>query len=270
MNARLPGKLKAGVGIVAAMLLVGVVAQFGQILDPFSGDLDHRFAGPGDAGMLLGSDQLGRSMLARTAAGVAWSMSAAAAATVLALAIGTLVGTLAAELSARWRKGAELLVNTFIALPGLILAIIVAAMIGQGWHPVVLTLGLVTWPVFARVVLAQTLALRNREFVVAARLLGRGRLSVIVLHILPSLGPTLFVMAAFHFADMLIAEGALSFLGFAAPLGEPTWGNLMADSRPYVFTAPWMLLSPAGAIILAVVAANLIGDGLARLLEHER
>ena len=257
--------LMLGAAIIVAMLLLGIgfSALFG--LDPHMGHLGARLAPPDlTAGHPFGTDQLGRDMLARTAAGVVWSITAAGCATLIALVIGTGLALVAAELGGRVLVVVQLLVNSVITLPGIVIAVIVTAVIGQGWLPIVVTLGIITWPVFARVILAEALSLRARDYVAAARLLGQSRLKTVVLHILPALKPTLYVMAAFHFADMLIAEGALSFLGLAAPLGEPTWGNMMADSRPYVFSAPWMLLAPAGAIIAAVIAANLIGDGLSR------
>jgi peptide/nickel transport system permease protein len=237
-------------------------------LDPRDGDLVARLSPPLSGAGLLGTDALGRDVFVRTLSGALWSTSAALASTAIALSIGAALGLFAAEVGGRTRSLVELAVNSVITLPGLIVAIVISAVIGQGWLPIVLTLGLVTWPVFARVVLAEASSLRGRDFVAAARLIGQPGHRVVLGHILPSLRPTLAVMAAFHFADMLIAEGALSFLGLAAPLGVPTWGNMLADSRPYVFAAPWLLLAPAGAIVATVIAANLVGDGIERRLSR--
>jgi peptide/nickel transport system permease protein len=142
-------------------------------------------------------------------------------------------------------------------------AICIIAVFGQGFQQLVLTLGFLSWPVFARVVYAEALSLLEREYVLSAQLIGVNRLIILYRHVLPGLRATLMVMLAFHFADMLIAESALSFLGIGAPLGEPTWGNMLAASRDKLFQAPWMMLVPASAIVLAVVTANLVGDGIA-------
>lgn len=262
-------RFTAGAVILACLLLCNIIGLYVLGFDPYQGDLSVRLQAPGWQ-HLLGTDQLGRDMIIRTLSGVIWSLSAAAMSTLLALVIGTTLALIAAECGGHILAVIRLLVNSVITLPGLVIAIIVTAVIGQGWLPIVLTLGLITWPVFARVIIAEAISLRTREYVSAARLMGQPRILVVLLHILPALRPTLLVMAAFHFADMLIAEGALSFLGLAAPLGAPTWGNMLADSRPYVFSAPWMLLAPAGAIILSVVGANLLGDGLAETFRERR
>ena len=104
----------------------------------------------------------------------------------------------------------------------------------------------------------------KRDYVLAARMFAVSGPRILVRHILPGLRPTLLVMLAFHFADMLIAESALSFLGLGAPLSAPTWGNMLADSRQYLINAPWMMLAPGAAIVLVVVTLNLLGDGIAK------
>ena len=264
-------RLWTGVLILAVLVLAGSVVEVFDIWDAQRGDLDTRLAPPSlTAGHVLGTDNLGRDMLVRALSGVLWSIAAALTATGLAATIGTALALLAAERGGLTRIVVELAVNSVIALPAVIIAVIVTAIIGSGWLPIVLTLGLMTWPVFGRVVLAEALSLRTRDYVHAARLMGQSRSAVVFRHVLPALRPTLLVMGAFHFADMLVAEGALSFLGLAAPLGEPTWGNMLADSRPFVFSAPWMLFVPASAIVVSVIAANLIGDGLTAVLHDER
>jgi peptide/nickel transport system permease protein len=132
---------------------------------------------------------------------------------------------------------------------------------------VVLVLGLVTWPVFCRVVQAEAASLFAREYVLAAEMLQMSRLRLYFRHVVPGLLPSLSVLLAFHFADMLIAESALSFLGIGAPLGAATWGNMLQESRAYLLSAPWLLLVPASAIVMLVITANLLGDGLRRHLE---
>ena len=226
-------------------------------------ELAARFAAPGTPGYPLGADHLGRDLWARVVEGLGWSLSCALVATLIAGGIGTVLGVLAAERGGKLRALVSQGSNLVLALPGLVVAIAVIGIAGQGYWTLVLTLGLLTWPVFARIVMAETASLLTRDYILAARLAGAGSGRILLTHLLPGLRSTLMVVFAFHFADMLIAESALSFLGIGAPVGTPTWGNMLADSRQYLFTAPWMLLVPGGAIVLAVVTVNLIGDGLA-------
>jgi peptide/nickel transport system permease protein len=154
-------------------------------------------------------------------------------------------------------------VDTVIAFPALIIAVTVIALVGRGFFPLAVTLGLATWPIAARVIYAEALSLMQRQYVIAAELLGVGLFRAVLVHVLPAVRPTLLVMFAFTFADMLIAESALSFLGLGVPLTATSWGNMLSESRQYLVEAPWMMLAPAGMIVLAAVAFNLIGDGLA-------
>jgi peptide/nickel transport system permease protein len=262
---RAPGLFVAGgvgLAVVVACTAAGpALAGF----DPGHVATAQRLLPPGAGGHRLGTDQLGRDVLARTLAGFRWSLSVALA----ALAIGACAGT-AVGLAAGWYEGWARAVlgramETAIAFPYLVLALAVIAVAGHGYWALVLVLGLVNWVAFARVVSAETMAIRGREHVLAARLLGLGDARVLLGPVMRALRPTLLVVCAFAFADLLVAEASLSFLGVGAPLGTPSWGGMLADSRLYVFTAPWLLYAPAAAVVLAVLTANLLGDGLAQL-----
>jgi len=259
---RLPSRLTIGLGLAGLFALATVLSGILQPRDPLAQTLTDRLKGP-STDYLLGTDQLGRDILSRLLAGLAWSLGVSAISTVCALVIGGLVGMLAG-----WRGGwvRTVLVRAIdiaISFPTLVLVVTVMAVLGRGFVSLVATLSIASWPLFARVVYAETMGLREREYVLAARLLGVRSRRALLVHVVPGLRPTLLVMAAFTFADMLIAESALSFLGIGAPLAEPTWGNMLSESRLYLVDAPWMMIAPAGMIVLAVVTANLIGDGLA-------
>lgn len=254
--------LALGLGLAVILALVAVFATALAPADPYATDLPDRLRAPGTAGHLLGTDQLGRDLLSRVLAGFPWSLGIGLVSTVVGAATGTVIG-LVAGWSTGWpRIVLTRLVDLAISFPYLVAAIAIVALVGRGFWPLALTLGLVSWPIYARVVYAETLGLRTREYVLAARLVGASSPRILLTHVLPGLRPTLQVLCAFQFADMLVAESGLSFLGLGAPLGTPTWGNMLADSRGYLVDAPWLLLAPAAAIVLAVVAANLVGDGL--------
>lgn len=256
-------QIAIGAAILAGLLVLTVVYGLDPPRDATRGSLLLRFKPPGSPGLPLGADQLGRSLWSRALAGLPWSIGIAAMATTLSLGLGGLIGLLGAFHGGRVRVAVSLAVDTVIAFPSLILAVTVIAVIGRGFWPVALTLGLATWPLAARVVQAEALGILARDYVTAAKLLGVSPASVLWAHVLPALRPVLLVMAAFLFADMLIIESALSFLGLGPPLSAPSWGNMLSESRLYLTQAPWMMFVPAGFIVAAVVGLNLLGDGLA-------
>jgi peptide/nickel transport system permease protein len=260
------------IAAVVLLALLAFVAVFGQLLrthDPMTGDLLARFKPIGEAGYWLGSDHLGRDLWSRVVSGLQWSMACAFTANCINLVIGTTLGLIAAEQEGWARTIINQIVYTFQSFPALVVMICVAVVVGQGFVPLVLTLGFLAWVVYMRVTFAEASSLYQRDYVRAARLAGASRWSIMFGHILPGLRASLFVIFAFHFASLLIIESALSFLGIGAPLGVPTWGNMLAESRQYLFKAPWMMLVPAGAIITAVVTMNLLGDGIATLARQK-
>ena len=265
------GNLELAIGILlfAVILILVIFRTQLQTHDPFTGDLLDRFSEIGVEGHLLGTDNLGRDVWSRLLEGIRWSVSAAGLATLIAFVVGTLVGLIAAQFPGWVRTVLNQVVDMALAFPSLIIAIIAVAVVGRGFWPLTITLGLVSWPVFARVVFAETLSLLERDFVIAARTFGARPVAVLLGHIMPGLRPTLTVVLAFHFADMLVAESALSFLGLGAPLGVPTWGNLLQESRDYLMVAPWLLAVPSAGIIYAVVTVNFIGDGLASIARQK-
>jgi len=263
-----PIELVLGAAFGLLILVLILFRESLQVHDPYAGDLLRRFLPVGTPSHLLGTDNLGRDLWSRLLEGIAWSLSAASIATLFAFVLGTGAGLVAAQYPGVVRTIVNQVVDTVLSFPNLIIAIIVVAVIGRGFWPLTLTLGLVSWPVFARVVFAESLSLLERDFVVAARTFGAPTRHILIGHVLPGLRPTLTVMLAFHFADMLVTESALSFLGLGAPLGVPTWGNLLQDSRDFLFVAPWLMAVPAGGIVFAVMTVNLIGDGLASLLRR--
>jgi peptide/nickel transport system permease protein len=244
-----------------------VLAVFGPMIaahDARFVDLDHRFVPPFSRGFALGTDQLGRDLVARILHGLRWSFATALCATLLASVIGTALGLLAARSRSLLGKTIRQVTALAQSFPVFVLAISLVAVVGNGFVAVASILGLVTWPVFCRIVQAEAQSLFAREYVIAAEMLGSLRLYV--RHILPGLIASLSVVVPFHFADMLIAESALSFLGIGAPLGAATWGNMLQESRSYLLTAPWLMLVPAAAVVSLVISANLLGDGLRRRL----
>lgn len=255
-------ELWTGGALLTGIVLLALIGPMLTLQDARFIDLEHRFLLPLSAGHLLGTDQLGRDLLARTLRGLRWSFATAASATLLAFLIGTPLGLLAGRSKSLLGKTIRQVTALAQSFPVFVLAVSLVAIVGNGFIALATILGLVTWPVFCRIVQAETSSLFRREYVLAAEMLQMSSLRLYCRHILPGLMASLSVLVPFHFADMLIAESALSFLGIGAPLGAATWGNMLQESRSYLLNAPWIMLVPAGAVVILVITANLLGDGL--------
>ncbi|HEU4615208.1 MAG TPA: ABC transporter permease [Kofleriaceae bacterium] len=266
------------IGAVLCIVLV-LIALVGPLLapDPLALDIDHGLTelgapkGPSlDAP--LGTDSLGRDVWARVAAGAGTSLWIAFAATLLAIGAGVAVGLVAGYRGGRVDELLMRLADLALAFPFLLLAILLAALLresaaAESNAPVIVPLAIVGWTTFARVVRAKARVLARSEYVAAARALGASPVRVIVHHVLPNLAGVIVVAAAFGFAQNLLAESALSFLGLGPPPPAPTWGRMLFEGRAYYRTAPWLVIAPGVAIVLAVVAFNLLGEGLRERLD---
>lgn len=253
-----------GGGVLAGAALLALVATGLAPHDAVSIALEQRFLPAFSPAHLLGTDQLGRDLGMRILTGLRWSFATAFCATSIALTVGTLLGLVAARGHAWVARAIRQLTALSQSFPVFVLAVSIVALVGNGFGAICAVLGLVSWPVFCRVVQAETESLSAREYVLAAEMLRMSRVRLYGMHILPGLVGSLSVLVPVHFADMLIAESALSFLGVGAPLGDATWGSMLQESRSYLWSAPWLMLLPAAAIVTLVIAANLLGDGLRR------
>lgn len=261
---RLPVPSLLIVGSIGLLIMI-VMLVFGERIAGFSPgqqNLAARLQPPGTDGHIFGTDRLGRDVFARTVAGFRWSLPVGFVATIVASVTGTVIG-----LAAGWRAGwvrtvLTRFIDLAIAFPYLVLAVAIIAVTGRGFWSLTLILGFVSWMSFARVVFAETMKIKEQEYIIAARLMGMSSFRMLSTYVIRGLRPKLVVMFAFVFADLLVAEAAISFLGIGAPVGTASWGNQLAVGRDALFTAPWLMWAPAGAVILAVLTANLIGDGL--------
>lgn len=261
---RNPGAL---VGLVLlALLLVGAL-----LLPPFLGspllqNLEIRLAAP-SAAHLLGTDQLGRDVLSRTLNGARLSLGLGFTVMLASLLIGSVVGLLAGLLGGWWDEALMRLTDIFLAFPSLILAMAISAALGPNLVNVMIAVALVSWPNYARLIRAQVLALREREFVDAARALGGSPGRIALRHLLPNSVAPLLVQASFDVGSAILTAAGLGFIGFGAQPPTPEWGAMVSETRNYISQAPWASSTPAIAILLTVLAFNLIGDGLRDVLD---
>lgn len=275
LRPRLPRLARADVALAVlgiAVLGVLALAAFGPAVYPASSiqpDLIARLQPPSRQ-HLLGTDGLGRDVFAQIVRGARWSITVGGLATVLGALVGTPVGMVSGWFRGPVETALMRMVDTAIAFPFMVLAVAVIAILQPGFWPLVVTLALGSWVVFARAAYAETRQLAARSFVEAARALGGGSPRVLLRHIWPSMRAAIVVIASFTFADLVIAESGLSFLGLGAPPSVTSWGVMLADGRGYMQTAWWLTVAPGGAIALSVIVANLFGDALERALGPRR
>lgn len=215
----------------------------------------------------LGQDRLGRDQLSRLLTGARVSLLVGVAVVGVSLLIGLLVGGLAGVAGGWLDEGLMRLTDIVLAFPGLLLAIALTAVLGPGLDHVILALCLMGWVGYARLVRGQLLALREREYVIAARSIGVGPLRLFGRHLLPNLAGPLLVEASFGMAGAIVAEASLSFLGLGVQPPAPSWGSMLAEGRAYGLLAPHLTLAPGLAIMIVVLGLNLLGDGLRDALE---
>jgi peptide/nickel transport system permease protein len=233
--------------------------------DPLRQDLGRRLLPPvwsarGTWQHPLGTDQLGRDVTSRIVYGTGTSLGLGVASTSIALVAGTILGLLMGYMPGRLSVVVLRITDVQLAFPFLILAIAIVALFGPAIPNLILVLVLWAWPSFARLARAEVLIQRELEYVMAARAMGAKPLWILFRDILPNtLGP-LGVLATLTFAQVVVFESALSFLGFGLPPPAPTWGGMLSDGRDYVATAWWLVTFPGVALIGAVLSANEVGD----------
>ena len=251
-----------GGALMAAFLLCALLAPWLAPHDPAQLDLAARLQAP-SAAHWFGTDELGRDVLSRTLYGARVSLTVAVAVVGLSLVAGLVLG-MAAGFYGGWIDTAVnvYLSNAFLALPGILLAIAVVAFLGPSLGNLILALALAGWVNYARLVRAQVMSVKEREFVQAARSLGATDLRLMARHILPNIAQPLLVQAAVGMAAAVLAEATLSFLGLGVQPPTATWGAMLNDARSHLFESPYLVFFPAAAVALCVLAFNLIGDGL--------
>ncbi|MBZ0071237.1 MAG: ABC transporter permease [Gammaproteobacteria bacterium] len=230
-------------------------------LEPNAIDLERILASPLSTGG-MGYDDLGRNMLDRLIAGSTTSFLVAFWVVGLSASVGTLIGSFAGYIGGFWDRLLVQVINLFLAFPGILLAIALAGILGPGIENVVLALTVVGWVGYARLARAQVLSLRSREHVMAAVALGVPRARIVRYHLLPLISAPLIVEATFGVASVVVAEAGLSFLGLGVQPPEASWGSMIRDGTRYLLVAPHMVLVPGLAMVLVVLAVNLLGDRL--------
>jgi peptide/nickel transport system permease protein len=256
-----------GVVLVAIFTVFALFAPWIAPQDPAYIDLPNRLASP-SATHWCGTDELGRDILSRLIYGARISMLVGSCVVAMSLFLGLIVGSTAGYYGGRVDRFVNIvLMNAFLSFPGILLAIAFVAFRGPGIFNLVLALSLGGWVGYARLVRAQVLAAREREYVEAARALGATDLRVITRHILPNIIQPIVVQAAIGMAGAILAEATMSFLGLGVPPPTASWGAMLNDGRAHLFDSPHLVIFPAMAVMLAVLSFNFIGDTLGDVLD---
>jgi peptide/nickel transport system permease protein len=256
-----------GVALVILFVLCAIFAPWIAPHDPAHIDLPTRLTPP-SASHWCGTDELGRDICSRLIYGARISMLVGSCVVLASLSLGLVIGSIAGYYGGRIDRFVNVvLMNAFLSFPGILLAIAFVAFRGPGIFNLVLALSLGGWVGYARLVRAQVLGTREKEFVEAARALGATDARVIVRHILPNIIQPVIVQAAIGMAGAILAEATMSFLGLGVPPPTASWGAMLNDARAHLFDAPHLVLFPAVAVMLAVLSFNFIGDALRDLLD---
>ena len=261
----------AGAATLCAVAVSAIAAPLLAPHDPLRQDLPQRLMPPGAVldGIthLLGTDSLGRDVLSRVIYGARVSLTVA----FVAVAMAGLTGVVAGLLSGYYRGTVDAvlmrLADVILSVPFLLLAIATVAVLGPNFTNLILVLGCTRWPRYARVTYAQTLAVREQEFVHAERALGASDGRILARHLLPNVLSPIMVVATLEVGLMIIFEAALSFLGLGVQPPAPSWGGMLSEGRDYLATAWWLATFPGLAIMMTVLAANLVGDGMREVLD---
>lgn len=252
----------AGMVLVAVFVVLAVFAQWIAPKDPAAIDLPLRLQGP-SAAHWFGTDELGRDILSRVVYGARISMLVGSSVVAGSLVLGLIFGSIAGYYGGYTDRFFNVIVmNAFLSFPGILLAIAFVAFLGPGIINLILALCIGGWVGYARLVRGQVLAVKEKEFVEAARALGASDWRIITRHILPNIIQPVIVQAAIGMAGAVLAEATLSFLGLGVPPPTASWGSMLNDGRSHLFDAPHLVLFPAAAVMLAVLSFNFIGDAL--------
>lgn len=253
----------AVVGAVVAILVaaIAVLAPVASPHDPLEQDVYHRLAPPGGEHP-LGTDDFGRDVLTRIIHGARVSLTVGVFSVLLAMGLGTFLGLAAGY----FRGGVELVVmrvvDVLMAFPVLVMGLLVMAILGTGLGKLIVAIGVVLAPRFARLAYGAAVSVRETEFVDAARALGAGPWRILLRHILPNVFGEILVMGTLWTATAIRIEANLSFIGLGVSPPTPTWGNMIREGVNWIVVAPWLPVFPGLAILITVLAFNMVGDGL--------
>ena len=263
LSARFAG---LGAVVVVAVVLMAIFAPLLAPYDPLKQDLVGQLAGP-SAAHLLGTDNVGRDVLARVIWGTRISLIAGLVSVAIGVVAGCLLGLVAGYQGGKLDELVMRLMDAVLSFPALVLALALGAVLGAGLGGVLIALGVVYTPAFARLMRGQVLTIRTREYVQAARLLGARDSWILLRHVLPNAATPIVVQASLSVGFAILAEASLSFLGLGVQPPQPSWGSMINAGRGYLQQAPWIVFGPGAALFVTVLGLNFVGDAVRDALD---
>jgi peptide/nickel transport system permease protein len=257
---------RAGFIIVLALIIIALVANYVAPYNPNHQNLAQLLKPP-SLSHLMGTDQLGRDVLSRIIYGTRISLEVGIIVVTVSLFSGSIIGAVSGYFGGRADLVIMRIADVFLAFPGLILAIGLMAVLGQGVTNVIISLSIVTWPGYARVIRSQTLSLKELEYVEAAKLSNASSFRIIFRHIIPNAVSPIIILGTIGVGFAILAEAGLSFLGLGVGPNIPSWGSTIADGRANFILDPYLMIFPGIVLALAVLGFNLIGDSLRDALD---
>jgi ABC-type dipeptide/oligopeptide/nickel transport system permease subunit len=261
-----PGKTRRLLFSLASLylLLLVALAAAAPLVSPYSPTeqfLDRRFHAPGPANF-LGTDNFGRDILTRIIYGSRSALVVGIVTVSVALLLGGVIGLAAGMGLPALDSALMLLMDSVLSFPTILLAITIVSFMGYGLVQVMLTLGIISSPIFARLIRAETLSVKNEGFIEASRALGTSPVKIVFRHIIPNIMSKVIVQCSLTFAQAVVVESSLSFLGVGIQPPAASWGLMLKDARNYLVQAPWMAIYPGLCLALTVLSFNIIGDCL--------
>ena len=255
-----------GVVVLGAVVLMAVLAPLLAPYDPLKQDLSNILAAP-NAQHVFGTDNNGRDVLSRVIWGTRVSLIAGLVSVALAVLVGCSLGLAAGFWGGRVDGVLMRMIDAVLSFPALVLALALGAVLGAGLGGVLIALGVVYTPTFARLMRGQVLSIRERDYVQAARVLGGADWWILLRHILPNASTPIVVQASLSVGFAILAEASLSFLGLGVQPPEPSWGSMINTGRGYLQQAPWMVFGPGAALFLTILGLNFVGDAVRDALD---
>jgi peptide/nickel transport system permease protein len=260
-------KKRLGLALTLAAVVAAVAAPWLTPHDPLRSDFARSLQPPATPGHPLGTDQLGRDLLARVLHGTRLALFIGGCTVLVTAVVGGLLGLVAGFVE-RWPSAVLMrLADVQLSFPFILLALTINAIVGLGLRNIILSLSAAGWVVYARVVRGEVLSVKQRDFVHAAAALGVGRPRLLFRHVLPNVAPSIIVVASLQFSQFIVAEAAISFLGFGVQPPTPAWGSMLSESRDFLFVAWWLAAFPGLALALTALGVNLLGDWLRDTLD---
>ena len=256
-----------GLALTVGVVVAALTAPWLAAIDPMVTDFASSLKPPGSPGHPLGTDQLGRDLLARVLYGARLALFIGACTVAVTAVVGGLLGLVSGFVEGWPATAIMRLADVQLSFPFILLALTINAIVGLGLRNIILSLSAAGWVVYARVVRGEVLSVKQRDFVQAAAALGVGRARLLFRHVLPNVAPSIVVVASLQFSQFVVAEAAISFLGFGVQPPTPAWGSMLSESRDFLYVAWWLAAFPGAALALTALGVNLLGDWLRDTLD---